>query len=69
MHKHAKLEGFGGILHQEMRCSEIALGPFWDVRKPSRSSYMGRRVSSPLFGCPRVHVLSQLTLHFHKTMY
>ena len=30
MHKHAKLEGFGGMLPQEMRCSEIALGPFWD---------------------------------------
>ena len=31
----------------------------------SRSSYMAHRVLTPIFGCPYVHLLSQLTLIFH----
>ena len=41
MHKHAKLEGFGGMLPQEMRCSEIALGPFWDGSQAVVATWVG----------------------------
>ena len=33
-------------------------------QKQSRSSHMARRVLHPIFGCPYMHLLSQLTLNF-----
>ena len=66
--KHARLEGYGGMLPQEIleiRCSEIAseanLG-----QKQSRSSFMACGVLHPIFDCPCVHLPSQLTSNFDK---
>ena len=69
MHKHAKLGGSGGMLPQEIleiRRSEIASETIFG-RKLSHGSYMARRVLYPLFGCPCMHVLSQLTSNFYQT--
>ena len=66
MHKHARLEGMGArspreIFTRSEIASEAILG-----QKQSRSSYMVCRVLHPIFGCPCMHLLSQLTSNLHK---
>ena len=71
MHKHARLGGSGGMLPHEnfrMRCSEIASEAILG-QKQSRSSYMARGVLHQIFGCPRMHLLSQLTSNFQERRY
>ena len=70
MHKHTKLGGSGGMLPQEIleiRCSEIASEAILG-QKQSRSSYMARGVLHPIFGCPRMYLLSQLTSNREKVL-
>ena len=62
-HKHARLGGSGGMLPREffkIRCTEIASVDILG-QKQSRNSYMACGVLHPMFGCPCMHVLSQLT--------
>ena len=33
------------------------------------ASYMARGILHPIFGCPCMHLLSQLPLNFHKRRY
>ena len=56
------------MLPQEIRCSEIASEAILG-QKQSRSSYMARGILHPIFGCPRLHLLCQLTLNFHERRY
>ena len=68
MDKNASLGGSGGMLPQEIleiRCSEIASQAIFG-QKQSCSSYMALEVLHATFGCPFMHLLSQLTLNFHK---
>ena len=70
MHKHASLGKSGGMLPMkflEIRCSEIAWGAVTLGQKQSHSSYMARKVLHPIFGCPYMHLLCQLTLNFHES--
>ena len=68
MHKHVRLGGSEGMLPQgiffffffEIRCSEINSEAILG-QKQSRRSYMARGALHPIFGCPRMHLLSQLT--------
>ena len=53
------------MLPQEIFSSEIAILGL----EQSRRSYMARRVLHPISGCPCMHLLSQLTLNFHKRRY
>ena len=61
MHKHARLEGSGGIcsprrfleIRRSMIASEAILG-----QKQSRSSYMACGVLHLIFGCARMHLLT-----------
>ena len=65
MHKHARLGGLGACFLRKIlgiRCSEIASGAILG-QKQSCSSYMARGVLHAIFGCPRMHLLSQLTLN------
>ena len=59
--KHARK--FLGIRYSEV-ASEAILG-----QKESRSSYTARGVLHPIFGCPCMHLLSQLTSNFHERRY
>ena len=55
----------------EIRGSEIASEAILG-QKQSRSSsirYMARRVLYLIFGCPCMHLLSQLTSNFHERRY
>ena len=61
MHKHAKLGG-SSPPGKFIRCSEFA----FEGQKQSCSSYMARGVLHPIFGCPRMHLLSQLTSNFQE---
>ena len=63
MHAYARLKGSGCMLPQELRCSVIASEAILG-QKQSRSSYTGRGVLHPIFGCPCVHFLSQQTSDF-----
>ena len=66
--KHARLGGSGGISPHKIRCSEIASEAILG-QKQSCSSHMARGVLYPIFGCPRMHLLCQLTLNFHESRY
>ena len=52
----------------EIICSEI-LSEAILGQKHSRSDYMARRVLYPIFGCQRMHLLSQLTSNFQERRY
>ena len=52
----------------EIRCSEIASEAILG-QKQSCSSYMARGVLHPIFGCPHMHLLSQLTMNFQERRY
>ena len=52
----------------EIRCSEIVPEAILG-QKRSRSSYMACRVLHPIFGCPLMHFLSQLTSNFQEIRY
>ena len=52
----------------EIRCSEIVSEAILG-QKQSRSSYKAREVLHPIFGCPRMHLLSQLTSNFQERRY
>ena len=69
MHKHERPGGSGGMLPQETLCSEIASAEAILGQKQSPSSYMVRGASHPIFGCPCMHLLSQLTLNFQERRY
>ena len=68
MHKHAGLEGSGGMHSQEITCSEIAcevtLG-----QKQSCSSCAAGIVLHPIFSCPNMHLPSKVTPHFYERRY
>ena len=49
----------------EIRYSEVASEAILE-QKQSRSSYTARRVLHPIFGCPCMHLLTQLTSNFHE---
>ena len=71
MHKHGRVGGLGACSPRkflEIRCSEIASEAILG-QKQSRSSYTARGVLHPIFGCPCVHLLSQLTSDFHERRY
>ena len=74
MHMHISMQnlgGSGGILPQDvfrMKCSEIASEVILGQRH-SHSSYMACGVLHPIFGCPCIHLLSQLILNFHERRY
>ena len=55
MHKHAGL----GACSPRVKCSDIAS---WVIlgQKQSRNSYIAHRVLHPIYGCPYIHLLSQL---------
>ena len=61
-----------GMLSQEnfteMRCSEIASEAILG-QKQSRSSYMTHCILHSIFGCPCIHLLSQLTSNFQERRY
>ena len=53
----------------EIRCSEIDSEAILE-QKQSRSSYMDRGIYCiPIFGCSRMHLLSQLTFNFQEKRY
>ena len=72
-YKHARIEGSGGMLPQEIleiRSSEIASEAILGQKQsPSSYVYMARGVFHPIFGFPCVHLLSQLTSNFHERRY
>ena len=49
-------------------CSEIASEAILG-QKQSRSSCVARGVLHPIFGCPCMHLLSQLTWNFYERRY
>ena len=51
----------------EIRCSEIVSEAILG-QKQSRS-YMGRVILHPIFVCPHMHLLSQLTSNFQERRY
>ena len=60
------MQDYGGVGARkilEIRCSEIVSEAILG-QKQSRSGYMARRVLRPVFGCPRMHLLSHLTFNF-----
>ena len=57
----------GGKLFEIRRSENASEGILG--QKNSRSSYMVRGVLHPNFGCPRMHLLCQLTLNFHERRY
>ena len=66
--KHARLGESGGMPPRNflgIRCSEIASEAILG-QKQSCSSYMARGVLHPIFDCPRMHLLCQLTLSYHE---
>ena len=66
---HASMtRGVWGMFPQEIRCSEIASEEILG-QKQSRSSYMACGVLHPIYGCPCMHLLSQLTSNFHERRY
>ena len=52
----------------EIRSSEIASEAILE-QKQSRSSYMAQRVLHPIFSCPYMQWLSQLTSNWHERKY
>ena len=70
--KYARLGGGLGACSPrkllEIRCSEIASVAILG-QKQGRSSYMAHGVLHPIFGCPCMHLLSQLNLSFHERSY
>ena len=52
----------------EIRCSELASEAILG-QKQSRSSYMAQGVFHPIFSCPCMHLLSQLSSNFHERRY
>ena len=52
----------------EIRCPEIGSEAILG-QKHSHTSYLARGVLHPIFICPRMHLLSQLTLNFPKRRY
>ena len=72
MHKRARLGKSGGMIPQgnfaKIRCFEIVSEAIFG-QKQSGSSYMGRRVLLEIFGCPYMHLLSQLTSNLHERRY
>ena len=69
MHKHARLGRYGGMFPQEIfRCSEIASEAILGHQQ-SGSNYMARGVLHPIFGCPCMHLQSQLTWNFYERRY
>ena len=66
MYNQARLGGSGCILPQEIleiRCPEIASEAILGQKQSHSSSvhYMARRILYQTFGCPCMHMLSQLT--------
>ena len=52
----------------EIRWSEIASEAILG-QKHSHTSYMARGVLHPIFACPRMHLVSQLTSNFQERSY
>ena len=71
LHKDTRLGGLGACSPRkvlEIRCSEIASEVILGL-KNSHSSYLAHRVLHPIFGCPCMHLLSQLTSNFPDRKY
>jgi len=51
-----------------IRCSEIVPQNIFG-QKQSHSGYMAFGVLYPIFGCPYMYLLSQLTSNFHERKY
>ena len=71
LHKHTRLGGSGGMPPRkflEIRCSEIASEVILG-QKHSCASYLARRVLHPIFSCPCMHLLNQLTSNFPDRRY
>ena len=60
-----------GLMPLGIRYSEIASEAILGQQQSRSSSirYMARRVLYSIFGCPCMHLLSQLTLNFHEGRY
>ena len=67
MYNHARLRGSGGMLRGSKIASEAILGQ--KQSRSSRACYMARGVLYPIFGCPCMHLLSQLTSNLHERKY
>ena len=63
LHKDTRLGGSG-----EIRCSGIASEAILG-QKHSHTNYLAREVLHPIFTCPRMHLLSQLTSNFFERRY
>ena len=48
---------------------KLLLRPFWDRSRAVVATPVARGALHPIFGCPRMHLLFQLTLNFHKRRY
>ena len=71
LHKDTRLQGSGGMLPQEfleIRCSEITSVVILGL-KNSHTNYLAHRVLHPIFSCPCMHLLSQLTSNFPDRKY
>ena len=70
-HKHGRVGSLGACSNRkilEIRCSEVTSEANFG-QKQTRSSYMARGVLHPIFGCRRMHLLSQLTSTFQERRY
>ena len=65
LQKHARLGVSGACSPRKFKCSEIASEAILG-QKQSRSGYMARGVLHPNFGCPCMHLLSQLTSNLNE---
>ena len=50
--------------HTEMRYSKIASKDFWDRSRALVATWL--RLLHPIFGCPYMHLLRQLTVNLHE---
>ena len=72
IHKHARLEGLGGMLPQEIflkiRCSEVVSEDISGWKK-SHSGYMARGVLYPIFWLAMYACALPAHFNFHKRRY
>ena len=64
--------GVWGHAPPKLDALRLLLRPFWDRSRAVVAlsiHYIARRVLYPIFGCPCMHLLSQLTSNFHDRRY
>ena len=66
--KACKTRGFWGHASPgKLDAVRLLLRPFWDRSKAVVAIYIAREVLHPIFDCPCMHLLSQLTSNFQGT--